>query len=81
MREDEFGGAVDRAFAFCGSLIGGMNLSIGIMTLLQAKGMLTQEDVLWIFDGAVESCARMELPQPWDKFVADTLARGRAVFE
>ncbi|MBB4100471.1 hypothetical protein [Sphingomonas kyeonggiensis] len=81
MKMDDFGEAADRAWAFSGSLISGVNLSATLMTLLVAKGILTKADALWAIDEAAESSAKMDLPDVYARGIVDTFARVREAFD
>ena len=66
MKDDGFADSAMRALSFQGSLIGSLNLSVGILQMLVWKGLITKEEAFFILDVAAESAAKMPMPDPYD---------------
>ena len=81
MKDDGFADSAMRALSFSGSLIGGMNISVGILQMLMWKGVMSKEEALFIIDVAEESAARMPMPSPYDSGLASAYAAARAKIE
>jgi hypothetical protein len=81
MKDDGFADSAMRALSFSGSLIGSLNLSVGILQMLVWKGLIAKDEGLFIIDVAAESAAKMPMPEPYDAGLADAYAAARASIE
>lgn len=81
MKDDGFADSAMRALTFSGSLIGSMNVSVGVLQMLVWKGILTKEEAFFVLDGAAESSAKMPMPEPYDEGLAAAYAAARDSIE
>jgi hypothetical protein len=81
MKDDGFADSAMRALSFSGSLIGSLNLSVGILHMLVWKGLITKDEALFVFDVAAESAAKMPMPEPYDAGIAEAYATARQQIE
>ena len=77
MKDDGFADSAMRALSFSGSLIGSLNLSVGVLQMLVWKGVLTKDEALFIIDVAAESAAKMPMPDPYDIGLASAYDQAR----
>lgn len=81
MKDDGFADSAIRALTFSGSLIGSLNLGVGVLQMLIWKSLITKEEALFVLDTAAESAAKMPMPEPYDKGLASAYAAARLSIE
>jgi hypothetical protein len=81
VKDDGFADSAMRALTFSGSLIGSLNLSVGVLQMLVWKGLLSKEEALFVIDVAAESAAKLPMPDPYDMGLASAYASARQSIE